>query len=163
LKQGVDTTVGRLESAMHSGWTFPMAIIPGGLLIGALIGDAVDPRIKDPPQQWWQMVGADTSTNPNNQVFAEVGPYDLDVHSGYRPDLDYEAEVWSLPLPEYVYYVPTGYAAEPAVAEAGPPAAEAETAADEAAMVAEEAVEVADAQPAIVDMRQAELAENGIY
>src|SRR6188768_3290107 len=77
------------------------SVLASGLALGALIGAAADPKIKDPPKQWWQLTGNDTSISPSNQVFADYGPYDLDVHSGYRPDLDYDAEVWSLPIPEF--------------------------------------------------------------
>ena len=76
------------------------SVLVGGVALGCAIGAAADPRIKDPPPQWWQLTGNDTSTAPSNEVYADYGPYQLDVHGGYRPDLDYDAEVWALPLPD---------------------------------------------------------------
>jgi len=134
------------------------SVLAGGLALGAVIGAAADPKIKDPPKQWWQLTGNDTSIAPGNQVFADVGPYDLDVHGGYRPDLDYDAEVWTLPDVEYAYYEPV----EPAPV-AAPAVAEAETAADEAVEAASEVSEAAQAEAAPVEARQAEIALNGIY
>jgi hypothetical protein len=139
------------------------SVLAGGIALGAIMGAAADPTIKDPPPQWWQLAGTDTSISPSNQVFAEVGPYDLDVHSGYRPDLDYDAEVWALPLPDldfayYEYKEPP-----PPAADVSPPAAEVETAADQAVEAVGEATQVAQAEPATVEVRQSELAANGIY
>ena len=153
---------------MHSGWTYALAIVPGGLLIGALIGDAVDPRIKDPAPQWWQLTGADTTISRSNQVYAEVGPYELDMHGGYRPDLDYDAEVWSLPLPELDFadheandYWDRVDEAKPARSEAYD--REAVAAADAAVETADEVTEVTESDPGTIEVRRAELALDGIY
>jgi len=141
-------------------------VLAGGLALGAVIGSAANPTIKAPAPQWWELTGNDTSIAPSNQVYAEVGPYDLDVHSGYRPDLDYSAEVWSLPVPEFddatwtyepasdqpqvTYGVTEQTAAEDAGAKAEAAAQDVESA-------------QAEAETAPADTRQAELALNGIY
>jgi len=147
---------------MHTGWKLAMAIVPGGLVAGAIIGAAADPRIKDPPPQWWQLAGNDTNVSSSNQVYAELGPYELNVHGGYRPDLDYDAEVWSLPLPDldYAYYESDEYA--PPVANPRPKVTEAETAADAAVAAADDA-EVAQTEAPTEDARKAAIALNGIY
>ena len=154
---------GRLEQAMQAAAKWMSFVFVGGIALGCALGAAADPRIKDPPPQWWQLTGNDTSTSPSNEVYADYGTYALDVHGGYRPDLDYEAEVWSLPLPDLDYAYYGTHDAAPPVAETGPQLADAEAAADAAAIAANEAADAAQADLAPIDVRKAEIALNGIY
>ena len=139
-----------------------LAIVPAGIALGALLGAAANPEMKDAPPQWWQTTG----TQPvfaSEHYFVEAGPEDLDVFGGYRPDLDYDAEVWALPIPAY----------ELAALADEPPADElptvtygvTEQAADEAEAAAAEAAAAAQPAPAPepAEARKSELVLAGLY
>jgi len=148
-----------------------LAIVPLGIAIGALFSDRPEP--KEPPAQWWQLTGRDdVAIVPGDRVFVEAGPVDLSVPAGYRPDLDYDAEVWALPIPDYEF------AAAPADAPVDDwPAVTygievAENAADHADAAAHEALDAAAAAepaservPGAVppEARKPELAMAGLY
>lgn len=76
-----------------------MGIVMGGLLLGTLLGKAADPDMKEAPTPWWQLTGRDDVAAADDYQLVETRPPSLP--GGYRPDLDYNAEAWSLPYPEY--------------------------------------------------------------
>ena len=141
-----------------------MGIVTGGIALGAMLGAAADPEMKQAPAPWWQMTGRDEIAVSNMQ-FVEAGPEDLDVFGGYRPNLDYDAVVWALPIPEYEL---AALAEEPAAlpAEDLPTVTygvtEAELAAEQAETVAEEAAAAEAAEPA-PEAPKSELALAGLY
>ncbi len=153
---------------MHKGWTFALAIVPAGIMLGAVLGAAANPEMKDPPTPWWQLTGREDFVISEDRQFVEAWPEDLNVFGGYRPDLDYDAEIWSLPIPEYdlaaladqpfetpAYDLPTvTYGVTGA-----------EEVADEAEEVAEEAqaAEAAGPEPEPAEVRKPELALAGLY
>lgn len=138
------------------------SIVVGGITLGALLGAAADPRVKDPPKQWWQLTGRDTIAAVGDQLWFESGPDDLSPFGAFRPDLDYDAEIWALPIPaaEMATYSPPYDPFEEAGGEPEPTVA---AAADEAEMASEEAVEAAAADVAAAEVRKPELAADGIY
>ncbi len=74
-------------------------VVLGGILLGALLGGAAQPRLKAPQPQWWQTSANDTIAPravPQGNAYRDAPLFAPD---GFRPDLDYDAEVWSLPLP----------------------------------------------------------------
>jgi hypothetical protein len=75
-----------------------LAIVPGGIMLGALLGAAANPDMKDPPTPWWRTTGMQLNIAYSGQQMYEAGPEDLNVFGGYRPDLDYDAVVWELPV-----------------------------------------------------------------
>ena len=139
-----------------------MGIVTGGIALGALLGAAANPEMKDAPAPWWRL----TATPPifaSEHYFVDVGPQDLDVPGGYRPDLDYDAEVWELPIPEYEL---AALAEEP-LADELPTVTYgvAEQVADEAEAAVEDAVaaEQLEPAPAPAEVRQSELVLAGLY
>ena len=149
-----------------------LGVVTGGVLLGAVLGKASEPDMKDPPAPWWQLTGRDEAVaSGDGYQFVEAGPQDLNP-GGYRPDLDYEALAWNLPLPDYelAYLVD-----EPLEAPAdGLPVVTygitaAEDAADEAEAAAGEALaaEPSEAEPApgpaSGEVRKSELALAGLY
>ena len=145
-----------------------LCIVTGGLTMGALLGDAVDPRMKDPVPQWWQLTGRDEIVPSSQYAFFEASPEDLSPYDGFRPDLDYDAEVWALPIPAYELAI----LEEPAMpsfedelprvtygAEAAQAADEAEAAADDA--LAAETQSAAELEPA--EVSKPELTVAGLY
>jgi len=153
---------------MHKGWTFALAIVPAGVMLGAMLGAAANPDMKDPPTPWWQLTGRDDFVASEDSQFAEAGPEDLNVFGGYRPDLDYAAEIWSLAVPEYdlaaladepfeapAYELPTVTYGVSGADEAGD---EAEDAATDA-----QAAEAVEPEPTPAEVRKPELALAGLY
>lgn len=81
-------------------WLALLLIVPAGMMLGVLGGKAVDPTIKgdlegiggkgDP----WREISLDRDIRAVPDPYSELaaGP------SGYRPDLDYDAEVWPAAL-----------------------------------------------------------------
>ena len=141
-----------------------MGVVPGGIVLGALLGAAADPDMKDPPDPWWRLTGNDQIAISNEQ-FVEAWPADLGIPTGYRPDLDYEAEVWALPVPAYDLAVldePPAMPAEPTVtydtAATDAVADEAETAVEDAL-----AAEASEPETAIGEIRKSELVDAGLY
>jgi hypothetical protein len=156
---------------MHAAGKWALAIVPAGTMLGALLGNAANPEMKDPPAPWWQLTGRDEIVADDAQ-FAEAWPEDLDVFGGYRPDLDYDAEVWALPIPEHdlaalaeqpfrvpAYELPRvtyGVTAAHEVAD------EAEAVAEQA-QAAEAAEPAPPPAPAPAEVRKPELAIAGLY
>ena len=149
-----------------------MGIVTGGIALGAVLGTAADPDMKDPPAQWWQLTGQDEFATPSGQVFVEAWPEDLNP-GGYRPDLDYEAVGWTVPAYDYdlaaLAEVPLAAPIEelPTVSygmtEAVDAAVEAEAAAEEAeAAQAPEPAAESEAAPA-PEARKSELVVAGLY
>ncbi len=146
-----------------------LAIVPSGIMLGALLGAAANPDMKDAPAPWWRMTGAD-QIFASEQHFVEAPPQDLNVFGGYRPDFDYDEEVWVLPIPEYEL---AALEEEPfAPLSDGLPTVTygvtAEDVADEAEAAAEDAVAAQEPQPAPApappgEVRKSELALAGLY
>ena len=74
-----------------------LAIVPGGIMLGAVLGGAANPDMKDAPAPWWRLTGAEPFASC--EPAPEEWPEDLAAARSYRPDLDYDAEVWALPIP----------------------------------------------------------------
>jgi len=153
---------------MHKGWTFAFAIVPAGVMLGAMLGAAANPDMKDPPTPWWQLTGRDDFVASEDSQFVEAGQEDLNVFGGYRPDLDYAAEIWSLPIPDYdlaaladepfevpAYELPT---VTYGVTGADEPADETGEAAEAA-----QAAEAVEPEPAPAEVRKPELELAGLY
>jgi hypothetical protein len=141
-----------------------LTIVPAGIALGALLGDAANPEMKDPPAQWWQLAGADEVAVAEGALLFEAGPDDLSPFGSYRPDLDYDAEVWAEPIPAYEMAALTD---EPSALPGSLPTVTygvaAEEVADAAEAAAEEAVAAAQPEPAPTDVRKSELASAGLY
>ena len=145
-----------------------LAIVPGGIMLGALLGAAADPQMKDAPPPWWRLSGA-APIMVSNQSFVEAGPEDLNVFGGYRPDLDYDAEVWALPYSAYELAplaeepVATGSDDLPTVTYG----IAAEAVADQAEAAADDAIAEAQSEPVpapeATDERKPELVQAGLY
>ena len=144
-------------------WAF--SIVSGGIALGAMLGAAADPRPKDPEPQWWQLTGNEAiASTEDPDGYYDWTPVLLDVHGGYRPDLDYDAEVWALPIPADDFYY--RFEELPQVSYYDAPAVtygEAEDAAEGAQAAADEAGEAEEPDAAPAETRKAELAANGIY
>lgn len=75
-----------------------LGILPAGIALGALLGAAVNPDMKDAPAPWWRLTGSEAfaaSAEPDSDEW----PQDFAAARSYRPDFDYNVEVWSLPIP----------------------------------------------------------------
>ena len=77
-----------------------LGIVPLGIALGALLGAAVDPDMKNAPAPWWRLTGSDAFT-ASAEPDSDHWPQDFAAARSYRPDLDYDIEVWSLPIPAY--------------------------------------------------------------
>ena len=143
-----------------------LAIVLGGIVLGALLGSAANPEMKDAPAPWWRLTGTE-QIFASNHYFVEAGPEDLNVSGGYRPDLDYDAEVWALPIAAYdlAPLAEESLASEPgALPTVSYGVAAAEQVADEAEAAAGDALAAAEPAPAPEPfaVRKAELA-SGLY
>ncbi|ANU07275.1 hypothetical protein [Paraurantiacibacter namhicola] len=72
------------------------AAIPLGLVAGVAGGRLADPAMQDRsvnPYSQTQAASMRLQERPRQARFA-VQPQDLDPRGGYRPDLDYDSEVW---------------------------------------------------------------------
>jgi hypothetical protein len=154
-----------MEKTMLTTSKWALTILPAGLALGALLGAAVNPVMKAPPTPWWQLGGRDEAAVSHEQ-FAEAWPQDLSPFGGYRPDLDYNAEAWALPIPAHEL---APLADEPFPLPEDMPTVsygvtEAEGMADSAEAAAEDALaaQASDTEPA-TEVRKAELALAGIY
>lgn len=149
---------------MQTAAKLALGIVPAGIALGALLGAAVDPDMKDAPAPWWRLTGSEVfaSAEPG----PEPWPQDFAAARSYRPDLDYDAEVWALPIPAYDLMILID---DPALEL--PPidqeAIAAEDAADEAEAAADDALAALPAQPepapAPGEVRKAELTAAGLY
>lgn len=137
-------------------------VVPTGIALGALLGAAVDPHMKEAPAPFWRLGGENVFTASSGPIAFAAGPDDLSPAGGYRPDLDYDAEArGSLipaselmalidePLPEGLPTVTYGVSA-------------AEDVANDAEAVAAEAPEPEPA-PEPADPRKSELVSAGLY
>lgn len=131
------------------------AIVAGGVCMGLLLGNAVDPSVKSPPEEWWQL-GRAQLEQPQVYGSPDLGPQLAYAPHGFRPDLDYDAEVWSLPLSELDTTVLAWD--EPLVSSAP-----AEQAASEAAAAVAEALAAAADEPRPDEPRKSALALAGLY
>lgn len=156
---------------MQAAGKWVMGIVTGGIALGAVLGAAAKPDMKDPPEPWWRLTGAETVIASSDQQFAEAWPQDLNPFTGYRPDLDYEAEAWALPISEHDLAALDEVGFEP-LADDLPTVTygvTAEDVADEAEAVAEDALaaQTIDREPAPGpapgEVRKSELATAGLY
>ena len=140
-----------------------LSIVPAGIALGALLGSAVDPDMKDPPEPWWRLTGSEAFT-ASADPGPEYWPQDFAAGPSYRPDLDYDAEVWALPIPAYDLAILSD---DPSL-ELPPVEQEvivAENAAEEAEAAADDALAVQAPEPAAApgEVRKAELVQAGLY
>lgn len=156
-----------LEKTLLTAGKWTLVIVPAGIALGALLGGR--PEMKEPPTPWWQLTGREQVVS-HEPAYVETGPAELNVFDGYRPDLDYAAEVWALPIPDYdlaaLLEDPPRAPADdwPAVSYGADEAAE--STADAAEAVAEEALAAeapAELQPPPGEVRKSELALAGLY
>jgi hypothetical protein len=137
-----------------------LGIVPAGIALGALLGAAVDPDMKDAPAPWWRPTGSNVfaSAEPG----PESWPQDFAAARGHRPDLDYDAEVWALPIPVDEFMALADEQIVPPPDPAGH-----EEAADEAEAAVDDALAAVPAQPepapAPGEVRKAELTAAGLY
>jgi len=137
-------------------------VVVGGIILGALLGSAADPDMKDAPEPWWQQSDRDGAVADVDPVLFE-DRRTVAAPGGFRPDLDYDAEVWSLPSPDYEL---AAMAEDPFADELPEEGydANAESAADDAERAVEdaEAAREIDTPPATT-VRKSELAVAGLY
>jgi len=139
-----------------------LGIVPAGIALGALLGAAADPDVKDAPAPWWRLTGSEQFASAETDP--ESWPQDFAAARSYRPDLDYDAEVWALPIPAYELMLMTEErTTEPAEIEQE--AIAAEDPADEAEAAAEDALaaQALTPQPAPGEVRKSELGQAGLY
>jgi hypothetical protein len=139
-----------------------MGIVTGGIALGTFLGAAANPEMKQAPAPWWQTAGRDEVVVSNMQ-FVQPFPEDLDVFGSYRPNLDYDAVAWSLPIPDYELAPLTEEPFVAAVAEELPTVTYGITEAEVAAEEAETAAEQAVAAEAAREPPQSEPALAGLY
>jgi hypothetical protein len=159
-----------MEKTMLTASKWALTILPAGLALGALLGAAVNPVMKDAPTPWWQLSGRDEVAVSHEQ-FAEAWPQDLSPFGGYRPDLDYDAEAWALPIPAYeLAPLADEPLAPPPLPDEMPTVSygvtEADSMADSAEAAEEDAfaAQASDPEPAPeAEARKSELALAGIY
>lgn len=141
-------------------------VVAGGLVLGTLLGAAADPDMKDAPEPWWQQTGRDDVIAEAEPVLFE-DPRNFQAPGGFRPDLDYDAEVWALPIPDYEMAALADDPYDPFAEEL--PEVSFDTSAEHAADRAEQAVDdAAEAReagtpPAATEVRKSELAVAGLY
>jgi len=152
---------------MRTASILAVAVATGGILLGTMLGSAAAPDMKDPPAPWWQR-DEDQGTALQAQSVQQTHIERASPFGGYRPDLDYAAEAWSSPLPEYELaplsdsratpfaFDATGTNFDPVGAEGV--ADEAEAAANEAAAAA-----APGRTNASSEIRKSELAKSGLY
>ena len=151
---------------MRTAGLWSIGIVAGGVALGILLAQAARPEMKDAPPQWWQLTGTDNAARVSDVQFAEAWPEDLYVPSGYRPDLDYDAEIWSLPIPEYemaplVDEEPVPFADEASAGEHD--ATDAADAADDAEAAVDEAIAATTPGSETPEVRKSALAKAGLY
>jgi hypothetical protein len=154
-----------LEKFMLSAGKWVLGVATGGIALGVWLGHAANPEMKDAPAPWWQLVGrAEVVASTPAWSFA-AGPDDLSPASGYRPDLDYDAEAVSAPIPAYDL---AALSEQPLAAQVEEMptvsygVAAAEEVVDEAEAAAGDALAAQEPEPK-PEVRQAELASAGLY
>jgi hypothetical protein len=149
---------------MQTAAKLALGIVPAGIALGALLGAAVDPDMKDAPAPWWRLTSSEifASVEPG----PEPWPQDFAASRGYRPDLDYDAEVWALPIPADDLMILFDEPA-PELPEIGQKVIFADDAVDEAEAAADDALAALPPQPepapAPGEVRKAELTAAGLY
>jgi hypothetical protein len=151
---------------MSTAAKWALAIVPSGITLGALLGSAVNPDMKDPPDPWWRLTG----TEPFAQAdpAPEYWPQDFAAGRSYRPDLDYDAEIWALPIPAYELVILSDDASleQPPIGHeiviAGDAAEDAEAAAEDA-LAAQVPLAAPEPETAPGEVRKSELAQAGLY
>jgi hypothetical protein len=144
-----------------------LGIVPAGIVLGALLGSAVNPDMKDAPEPWWRLTGSDAFT-ASAEPDPEIWPQDFAAAGGYRPDLDYDAEVWALPISAYELAILIDEPAtelppiEQEIIVAEDAAAEAEAAAEDA-LAAQTPAPAPEPETAPGEVRKSELAQAGLY
>ena len=151
-----------MRSAQLSIGKWAAGVVVGGVVLGAVLGSAADPDMKDAPEPWWQQSGRDGVVTEADPVLFE-DRRTAGAPGGFRPDLDYDAEVWSLPLPDYEMAAMADDAFADELPEEGYDA-NAESVADDAERAVEdaEAAREIDTPPATT-VRKSELAVAGLY
>ena len=127
-----------------------LGILGPGLLLGTLGAALVKPVPKEPPAPPWQLGGQPEIAVSEAKLWFEAGPEDLNP-GGYRPDLDYDAEVTNYWIDRFEEYSSSEYdnqplASLPEIAEddrTGAPFTVAEPSAEVAAMAAEDVADAA--------------------
>ena len=145
-------------------------VAAGGIALGALLAIAAAPNMKEAPEPAWRLTGA-APVEYEPEVFAEAMPQDLYVPSSYRPDFDYDAEVW--PSSSEYYVAAVEFEDHPVSDPALPTVTYGYTAAEQAADAAEQTVADATAEqpaaapvataPESAEIRKSELAMAGVY
>lgn len=141
-----------------------LGVLAGGVALGALLGAAAEPDMKDPPEPWWQLTGREDVAEVG-YVPPQPAPQGFRTSGGYRPDLDYDAEVWALPIPDYDATAWVGDPLEPFEDDLPESHFGVESAADEAEDAVSEALaarEEEEAPPAPA-VRKSPLAKSGLY
>jgi hypothetical protein len=89
---------------MHGAGKIGLTIVGGGLALGVLLSTYANPVMKRAPEPDWQLTGRPAIEPGPVQHFVSL-PEDLSPHIGYRPDLDYDAEItdWSPDYPRWTY------------------------------------------------------------
>ena len=64
-----------------------IAIIPCGIALGALLGSAANPDMKDPPAQWWQLAGQQEFA-VSDQVWIEAVADEAAAAQAAQPDAE---------------------------------------------------------------------------
>lgn len=119
-----------------------LGIVPAGIALGAVLGAAVNPVMKDAPAPWWRLTGTDAFTASAEPALDEW-PQDFAAARSYRPDLDYDIEIWSLPIPADQVWAMAGEPIAPP-----PDSTSTEAAATEAEAAAGDALAAAAPEPA---------------
>jgi hypothetical protein len=151
---------------MRTAAKWVLGILPAGIALGVLLGAAVDPHMKDAPAPWWRLSGFEETDRPEDHLLAETSAESPGAAGGYRPDLDYDLEVWALRIPSYDLAALANEALAappvelPAIYDGTAPAAANEEGADDAP-AADEPAAAPEAAPN--DVRKAELAQDGLY
>jgi hypothetical protein len=121
-----------------------LGILPAGIALGALLGAAANPDMKDAPAPWWRLTGAETFT-ASDEPSLDAWPQDFAAARSYRPDFDYDIEVWELPIPADEVWA---FADEPHPYPQQPDSTTAEEVAEEAQAAAGDALAAAVPEPA---------------
>ena len=151
-----------------------LVIVATGLVLGTWLGTATSPVMKDiagATSSWRPGDGSKPAAQP--PAFAEPAPPYLG--KGYRPELDYDAEVWGLPISADelgpLYAAPdTAFVGD--YPDLGPPpssgmlidADDAARAVEGAAQdAAQAAAEASTSDPGPREVRKSDLARSGLY
>lgn len=81
-----------------------LSVLGGGLVLGTVLGVYADPEMTRAPEPEWRL-SARPAIEPGPVQHFVSFPEDLSPHGGYRPGLDYTAEItdWSPRYPRWAY------------------------------------------------------------